>query len=88
MTALSIAIWLWIFTEDQTVKVNLDTHFSLPKIMFKSFIEYGRNIIIEEDMFNAFQYKGGMASTTVILLDLSTLNGTILKNKFKSATGS
>ena len=47
--------------------------------MFKSFIEYGNNITTEEDMFNAFQYKWGMAGKKVILLDAPTINHPILK---------
>ena len=56
--------------------------------MFKSFIEYGNNITTEEDMFNAFQYKWGMAGKKVILLDAPTINHPILKKNFNAATRS
>ena len=63
----------WIFTEAQTGRGRLDTHFSFVNIVLKSFVEDGNNIDLEEDIFNALSFKGGIAGATVILFDCSAL---------------
>ena len=85
---LAIAIALWIFSEPGTGKGRLDTHFSFVNIKFRSYIEDDHDITTEEDIFIALGYRGGMAGTTVVLLNASTLDGKILDKKFKAKTGS
>ena len=42
----------------------------------------------EGEIFETLKYRGGMAGTTAMLLNESTLHVPIVKNKFKAATGS
>lgn len=60
----------WIFTEAQTGRGRLDTHFSFVKL--------------EEDIFNALSFKGGIAGATVILFDCSELPKQFISKPFKS----
>lgn len=74
----------WIFTEAQTGRGKLDTHFSYLNKVFKSFVEDGNNILIEEDILEALAFDDGVAGTTGILLDCSKLTGEAISKKFKS----
>ena len=72
----------WIYTEAQTGRGRLDTHFSYINIMLKSYVEDGHNIDLEEDIVKALSYRGGIAGTTVVLVDASDLTGTTLQKSF------
>ena len=72
----------WIFTEAQTGRGRLDTHFSYINIMLRSYVEDGHNIDLEEDIVKALSYRGGLAGTTVVLVDASDLTGKTLHKSF------
>ena len=74
----------WIFTEAQTGRGRLDTHFSFVNIVLKSFVEDGNNIDLEEDIFKALCFKGGIAGATVILFDCSAIPKKCISPTFKS----
>lgn len=74
----------WIFTEAQTGRGKLDTHFSYLNKVFRSYVEDGNNILIEEDILDALEFNDGVAGTTGILLDCSKLTGDAISKKFKS----
>jgi hypothetical protein len=79
----------WLFTEAQTGKTRLDAHFSFMKNRFQAYVEDGNDILIEEDIFNALSFNGGLAGTTVVWLNAAALCSTkTLKKKFKAETGS
>jgi hypothetical protein len=78
----------WIFTEAQTGRGRLDTHFSYLNVVMKSYVEDGNDIDVEEDIFKALSYNGGVAGTTAVLLDASNLEGPVLSRTFKVKTGS
>ena len=77
-----ITIVKWIYTEAQTGRGRLDTHFSYINIMLKSYIEDGFNIDLEEDIVKALSHRGGIAGTTVVLVDGSDLTGPTLNKCF------
>ena len=88
-----IPITRWIFTEAQTGKGRLDTHFSYLNIVFKSFVADDNDIKTEPDIFRALQFNGGVAGSTAVLVNLTRLTGPIVKKAvskaaFKAATGS
>lgn len=78
----------WIFTEAQTGRGRLDTHFSYLNVVMKSYVEDGNDIDLEEDIFKAMSYHGEVARTTVVLLDARKLKGPVLSRSFKAKTGS
>ena len=59
----------WIFTEAQTGRGRLDTHFSF----VNSYVADGNDIATENDIFKAMQFNGGIAGCDVLLLNLSKL---------------
>lgn len=75
----------WIFTEAQTGRGKLDTHFSYLNTVFKSFIEDGNDILTEEHILDALAFNGGVAGTTGILLDCTNLRGDTISKKFKTS---
>lgn len=77
-----IRISRWIFTEAQTGKGVLDTHFSYLNVIFMSYVEDGNVITVEEDIFNAIKYRNGLAGTTALLLNAQQLHGPITSKKF------
>ena len=50
-----IKVVKWIFTEAQTGRGRLDTHFSYINIMLRPYVEDGFNIDIEEDIYKALK---------------------------------
>jgi len=77
----------WIYTEAQTGKGRLDTHFSFLNTQFLSF---GTDMTTETDIFKALCFQGGLVGTTAILLDAQNLGtGKVLQNskEFKAKTG-
>lgn len=77
-----IKIAKWIFTEAQTGRGCLDTHFSYINIWLKSYVEDGFNVTMEEDIVKALSHRGGIAGTTAVLVDATTLHGTTLNKPF------
>src|SRR4051794_21419167 len=78
-----VKIIKWIYTEAQTGKGRLDTHFSYINTLFKSYVADDNNISTETEIMNAMQFSGGIAGTSVIHLNLSKLKGPILNKTFK-----
>ncbi len=75
----------WIFTEAQTGRGRLDTHFSYLNLILKAFVEDGNDIMLEENILQAMAFRGGIAGTTAVLLDVGNLPGTSISKKFKSS---
>ena len=75
----------WIFTEAQTGRGRLDTHFSYVNVWFKSFVEDGNDVILEEDIVSALMYRGGLAGTTAVLYNVGEIPSKCLERKFKSS---
>lgn len=75
----------WIFTEAQTGRGRLDTHFSYINLVLKAFVEDGNDITLEDHVFEALSFQEGIAGTAVLLYNCSNLPQKILKKKFKSA---
>lgn len=63
----------WIFTEAQTGRGRLDTHFSFVNLLTHSYVADGNDIATESDIFKAMQFNGGIAGCNVLLLNLSNL---------------
>jgi hypothetical protein len=74
----------WIYTEAQTGRGRLDTHFSYLNLIFKSYIEDGNDIMLEEQILDAISFCGGVAGTTGVLINCEKLNGSAITKKFKS----
>ena len=70
------------FTEAQTGRGRLDTHFSYINIILRSYVEDGHNIDLEEDIVRALSYRGGLSGTTVVLVEASDLTGKTLHKSF------
>jgi hypothetical protein len=60
----------WMFNEAQTGKSRLDTHFSYLNIHFKSYIASKNDLTCEDHIFDALQYRDGIAGTTAVLCEL------------------
>lgn len=79
----------WIFTEAQTGRGRLDTHFSYVNTVLRSYVEDGHDINLEEDIVKALSHRGGIAGTHAVLLDATWLSGKALSKSFKARyTGS
>ena len=46
-----------------------DTHFSYVNLQLKRFVEDGNDIQEPVDIFHAFEFGGGIANTTALLLE-------------------
>ena len=83
-----IRIDRWIYTEAQTGKGRLDTHFSYVNTVFDSFVADGNDILTERDIYQALNFQGGILGTTTLLIDgsrISSNNKVLLtKNGFKT----
>ena len=78
----------WIFTEAQTGKTRLDTHYSFLNEKFKAYVEDDNGILIEDDIVKSIRSSGGISSTTDVLFDAAALFGKEgLKKNFKTGTG-
>lgn len=83
---MNISVDRWIYTEAQTGKGKLDTHFSFVNVLFDSYVEDGNDILTERDIFRALTFQGGIMGSSAILMDGSTIssNKKVLKKAFKS----
>jgi len=75
----------WVFTEAQTGRGRLDTHFSYINLVLKAFVEDGNNVVLEDHILEALSFRGGIAGTAVLLYNCSNLPSKTLEKKFKSA---
>jgi hypothetical protein len=73
----------WIFTEAQTGKTQLDTHFSYVQKHLKSVVDSGRDILLPIDIFNAYKCFNGIAGTSAILFEVQPLSNLSIKVKPK-----
>lgn len=75
----------WLFTEAQTGRGRLDTHFSYINVFLKGYVENDKIVTREEHIFQALSYNEGIAGTTVTLLDCKGFpKGSCITKKFKS----
>ena len=75
----------WIFTEAQTGRGRLDTHFSYLNLILKSFVEDGNDVVLEEHILEEISFRGGVAGTSGVLLNCDNLSGSAIKKKFKTS---
>ena len=75
----------WIFTEAQTGRGRLDTHFSYINLVLKAFVEDGNDVVLEDHILEALSFRGGIAGTAVLLYNCSNLPSKTLEKKYKSA---
>lgn len=80
---MDIRIVRWIYTEAQTGKGKLDTHFSYVNTLFESYVEDGNDILTEKDIYLSLKFQGGIKGSTSILIDGSLLsaNNKVLQGK-------
>jgi hypothetical protein len=74
----------WINTEAQTGKTLVDTHFSFVKIVYNQYVADGNNITTPHEAYSALTYDGGIAGTTVCLVDLASTPKSVVGDDFKS----
>lgn len=75
----------WLFTEAQTGRGRLDTHFSYINVKLKSYVEDDNNCVCEEQIYAGLIYDEGIAGSTATLLDGTNIpKGGCLSKKFKS----
>ena len=74
----------WIYTEAQTGRGRLDTHFLYMNLVLKAFVEDGNDVILEDHIVEALSFRGGIAGTRALLYNCSNLPSTTLDKKFKS----
>jgi len=72
----------WIYTEAQTGKSRLDTHFSFLNLKFKAYVLDGNAMTTEDGIMKALKFQNGIAGTTVKLINLS-----LLDKKLSTVTG-
>lgn len=58
-----------IFTEAQTVRGRLDTHFTYTNTTIKSFVDDGNDIMVKNYFIKIFFYQDGVDCTTAALLN-------------------
>eukprot|EP00559_Dactyliosolen_fragilissimus_P007958 CAMPEP_0184871406 /NCGR_PEP_ID=MMETSP0580-20130426/40701_1 /TAXON_ID=1118495 /ORGANISM="Dactyliosolen fragilissimus" /LENGTH=1005 /DNA_ID=CAMNT_0027374063 /DNA_START=1121 /DNA_END=4139 /DNA_ORIENTATION=- len=75
----------WIFTEAQTGRGRLDTHFSYLNLILKSYVEDGNDVMLEEHILEAMSFRGGIAGTSGVLLNCEKLIGLAISKKFKTS---
>ena len=63
----------------------MDTHFAYLNILFRSFVEDGNDIAVEEDIFSALSFNGGIAGTTTKLINAKNLVSPRISNNKKFA---
>ena len=63
----------WIYTEVQTSKCKLNTHFSFLNIKFNSYVEDSNDIVVEDDIAGVITFAGGVQRTTVQWIDPSII---------------
>ena len=64
-----IRVKRWVYTEAQTGKDELDTHFSFVNSQFHKYVLDKHNIVCELDIYKALTYDNGLAGSFAILLN-------------------
>jgi len=67
----------WIYFEAGTGKTALDGHFSYLNVKIKSFVQAGNDVTTPAQLFDALSFDGGIANSSVVLLNLSKLKSTV-----------
>lgn len=77
-----IRVVKWIYTEAQTGRGRLDTHFSYVNVILRSYVEDRFDTAIEDDIAKAIAHRNGIAGTAAVLINASALEGPALKKPF------
>lgn len=83
----TIRITRWIFTEAQTGRGRLDTHFAFLNVKIKGYVEDGNDVLVPDHIIDALTSADGISGTTVLLVDASELAGPINSKTFKARSG-
>ena len=85
----NVVLIIWVFTEAQTGKTRLDTHYSFLNKKNQAYVEDDNEILIEDYIVKAISFNGGISSITALIVDAVNLFGkrALKKNKFKVRTG-
>ena len=74
----------WIFIEAQTGRGQLDSHFSYVNLVLKSYVEDGNIVLLEEVIFKAMSFNGGIAGTSAVLINCTELDGKCINRNLKA----
>ena len=79
----------WVFTEAQTGKTRLDTHYSFLNKNYQAYVDDDNDILIEDDIMKSIIFNGGISGNTAVLVGAVALFGkrSLEKNNFKIKTG-
>ena len=85
----NVVLSRWIFTEAQTGKTRLGTHYSFLNKKIQAYVEDENVILVEYYIVKDISFSGGIPGTTAVLVDAKKIFGkrALNKNKFKIRTG-
>ena len=85
----NLEIIKWVYTEACTGKNRLDVHYSYLNLILHKYVFNCNDIITERDVYSAISHQNSIAGTTTMLLDGSSLEGSVMEKnkKFKVKTG-
>ena len=84
----NIKIRNWIYTEACTGKGRIDTHFAFIALLLKMWVLSGKDILTEEDIYNAMGSGKGLAGSSAVLFDGTSIAGPVFdkpKSGFKAS---
>ncbi len=87
LALLGFTVVVWIYIEAQTGKGRLDTHFSFVNILFRSYLESGKDIKTVQDMYAALCHNGGLMGSMAVLVDGDKLGVEVVENSDKKVCG-
>ena len=64
---------IWIFTESQTRKTQLDSHYSFLNNKFQAYVEDKNDTLTEDDISKSISFNGGIYGTDAVLVDADDL---------------
>ena len=64
----------WIFSEAQTGKTRLDSHFSYVNLQLSKYVNSNNKIDEPLDIYKAFQFATGITNTACVLVDIKNSN--------------
>jgi hypothetical protein len=70
---IGLKVIQWTYTEAQTGKGRLDSHFSFVNILFHSYAKGGHDIRTEQQIYDALCHNGGLMGSTAALVDRAEL---------------
>ena len=80
----NVVLRRWIFTEAQTGKTRLETHYSFLNKKIQAYVENDNEILIEDDIVKGISFNGGIYGTTAVIVNADNLFGKISLKKDKS----